>query len=536
MCKGEIKMQKDQAIKFRDYMFLFIVFFTVFNYIPHLVQLEFLGSQYGTKLSLYPMIFGVLGTIWFGYSKHIESIKAYKAFGCFMVIYVVVLIISIIHGLKIYPYYDAILSEPADHMKKVFFIKAVFLKFGVDLTRITLLKIWILIRAIKQTCAEVVWGFGLSFLIFVWYKNDAKNLIRIMSKAVMGASAFVCIYGILDFFYLAGCQWASQLLSTLNPLLHDVPSNNQWWWPPLLWPNQLRSVFPEPSYLGIWSAFAMPWLWYGSYCTTSRKTKLCYNILNLALPLCLFLSRARTANALLVGELVLFAIGTIIYGNNIWKSFIKALLCVILAFCLSLASFQFFINSNKKESTHDNNLERNNAVVEYIDDNLTSLAEKDTRSNGTRYAIMKAGLNIGKDYPMFGVGKTFRNLYLLSYLSDQEKKYSEIQVYIKTQHDKGILNPGIPVLTEYTNRFAETGIIGVILYFIPIVVLLYKIYYFFKEKARIDETIPMLFFLISLLGILASGIGDSLDVTYCYWILLGVGYTICYNVNMNIKR
>ena len=35
-------------------------------------------------------------------------------------------------------------------------------------------------------------------------------------------------------------------------------------------------------------------------------------------------------------------------------------------------------------------------------------------------------------------------------------------------------------------------------------------------------------FLISLLGIMASGIGDTLNITYCYWVLLGLGYAMCF--------
>ena len=35
-------------------------------------------------------------------------------------------------------------------------------------------------------------------------------------------------------------------------------------------------------------------------------------------------------------------------------------------------------------------------------------------------------------------------------------------------------------------------------------------------------------FIISLLGIMASGIGDTLNITYCYWVLLSLGYAMCF--------
>lgn len=42
-------------------------------------------------------------------------------------------------------------------------------------------------------------------------------------------------------------------------------------------------------------------------------------------------------------------------------------------------------------------------------------------------------------------------------------------------------------------------------------------------------------YLISFMGIMASGIGDTLDITYCYWLLLGLGYAMCFGKKYNDK-
>ena len=39
----------------------------------------------------------------------------------------------------------------------------------------------------------------------------------------------------------------------------------------------------------------------------------------------------------------------------------------------------------------------------------------------------------------------------------------------------------------------------------------------------------MSFSLYLLLVQLASGIGDSINITYCYWVLLGLGYALCFD-------
>lgn len=43
----------------------------------------------------------------------------------------------------------------------------------------------------------------------------------------------------------------------------------------------------------------------------------------------------------------------------------------------------------------------------------------------------------------------------------------------------------------------------------------------------------MFFFAISLIGIMVSGIGDNINITYCYWVLLGLGYAMCFGKTSN---
>ena len=39
-------------------------------------------------------------------------------------------------------------------------------------------------------------------------------------------------------------------------------------------------------------------------------------------------------------------------------------------------------------------------------------------------------------------------------------------------------------------------------------------------------------FLISFLGVMASGMGDTINITYSYWLLLGLGYAMCQSVKV----
>lgn len=56
-------------------------------------------------------------------------------------------------------------------------------------------------------------------------------------------SYFVIGYSVFEIQYLAGGEFGKQFLEQINPYIHVIKVEHDWW-PPLLWPDkQLRSVF-----------------------------------------------------------------------------------------------------------------------------------------------------------------------------------------------------------------------------------------------------------------------------------------------------
>lgn len=171
---------------------------------------------------------------------------------------------------------------------------------------------------------------------------------------------------------------------------------------------------------------------------------------------------------------------------------------------------------------------KNSVVGMYLEDNVTSLASENKRSNQARYSIIKTNFYIGLDHPLFGVGSSLRSAYVKDYLPEDGKNNEEIQMWLTNQRKQGILKFGIPSLSEYTTRFAETGVIGVLLFLtIPLILVILLLKNIIKKRSSYLQVCPFVFFFISLSGVVASGLGDSINITYCYWILLGVGYTMC---------
>lgn len=265
----------------------------------------------------------------------------------------------------------------------------------------------------------------------------------------------------------------------------------------------------------------MPFLWYVFITVNKRYYKLISFSAIIFFTFCLFLTLARTAVALFCGEVFILFILTVYLKNKfIFKEITKIILAIVTAFTLSGLFISHLLVDNKYDI---------NGIERYLETNLYSLGSTSQRSNNSRYSINIADFKIGLEHPLIGVGSGLRNAYIPDYLPEMAKDNGEVKMWIQNQKEKGILRSGFPKLGEYTSRFAETGIIGLILFLIPPFVLLNKLYFKITNNVlSVYCRLPYVFFAISLIGIMASGLGDSINITYCYWVLLGLGYAMCF--------
>lgn len=496
----------------------------VFNEIPRNLQMNFLGGPVQSKLVFYPLFIGFIYTIYCQY-KYKDVLVNFDKFIKFILVYLAITFISLIIGLYNYPYYDLIINGPVTQIEKLPKLMAILDSFGINIDQKVLIAFWMIARAIKGLLFEIIYTFGGAYMIYCWYHDNWKTAFNIMLKAILVSLVFVFSYSVIEIYYLAGNQYAKEILEIITPYIHTVKPDG-FWWPPLLWKAQLRSLFAEPSYYGIYFAFVMPILWYLSFISKRLTYKVSIYFCLIFFTFCLFLTQARTAVALFAGEFVIFTIIMLYLREKVvLKKFANIVICVILAFISS----NYFITN----LLADNKYEIQNAD-EYIESNLTSLASTTQRSNNARYSIMLTDLKIGLDNPIIGVGTGLRNAYVPDYLPEMSKNNSEVKMWIKNQQEKGIMRSGFPKLGEYTSRFAETGVLGLAMFLMPPLVLLRKLYFKISDRAMGTENkLPYVFFTISLIGIMASGIGDTINITYCYWVLLGLGYAMCFDKEIN---
>lgn len=513
-------------IKIIDKIFFLICFCLIFLNIPKLIQMNFMGGMLGNNLVFYPLIIGFIYTIYCQY-KYKNVLFNFDKFKKYIILFWSVILLSTVIGLFIYPYYDLIINGPVNQIEKLPKVLSILNNIGIYIDEKYLIMLWMIIRTIKSVCLETFYTFGGAYMIYCWYHERVIDGFKILTKAIVVSVMIVIIYGIIDVFYLLGSDIATNILVTVNPLLHVIKDNGIWW-PPLLWKEQLRSIFTEPSYYGIYSSFAMMFLWYKFIRVEKTKYKVIFIAIIFAFTFGLFLTKARTAIALFLGECIILILYMLYLRRKI---LLQKVMVIFVATAIAFWGANLVI-ANMGIWQGENNIDDINMEA-YLEDNLGSLASTDKRSNTARYSIMIANLKIGVDYPLLGVGTNLTNAYIPEYFPMMSKNDNEVNMWLKNQKEQGILKSGFPVLGEYTARFAQNGLLGLILFLMPSIILLLNLIKKIRANYNNEDIVmKYVFFSISFIGIMAAGIGDSINITYCYWVLLGLGYALCFDKSL----
>ena len=526
-----------------DILFFFVSFLLIFNNIPQILQMNFIGGLIGDKLIFYPLIIGFIYTIYYQY-KYKNILVNFEKFIKFILVYLTITFISLIIGLYNYPYYDLVINGPVTQIEKLPKVIAILDSFSINVDQKVLIAFWMIARVVKGLLFDTFYTFGGAYMIYCWYYNDWQKGLNIFIKGTLTGLAIVLGYGCIEIFYLSGNDIAKNILSILNPYIHVIKVDHNWW-PPLLWVKQARSVFPEPSHIGNYLAFALPVLWCSILNIRAyNELKLNRNILlclTFVFSIIIFLAQARTASAMFFGMNVLYVLLLCyLYKKDYWKNFAKIIIVSVLAFVVSLTFINNFINKPVTTKTVNNikvetksRLQGGMQVADnYISKNLTSLASDNQRSNGARYALLKSNLRIGMDNIFFGVGKGLTGAYVSDNFTEKEKQNKEVKMWVTNQKKEGVLRYGLGAMNEYVGRFAETGIIGLIVFLCPFFYILYKLFKSLKPSQN-NIQIKILLLLTSLIGVMVAGMNGSLNIFYSTWIVLGLCYAAMFNKKLD---
>lgn len=510
--------------------------FVIFPVIPMSLRIGFLGGEFSAKASFYTLFICLVYSVWLKRHSLLQYHLYWKE-----LLYITLLgfsiAVSLVHGLINFPYYDLVPGTNYMNHKLEAIIQLIF---NESVSEYTLSVIHFCFRALKNSLTQLIFTFGFSYLIFYWYKNRSETILKIVSKGSLISASLVVIFGVIELFYFGKQQWALSLLTYIRPIVHAIEINNTWW-PPLFWPElQFRSLFPEPSFLGIYTVITIPFIWSIIFTSKNKKLVGLSFIILLLLEMITLLANSRTATVFLIIDYILLVFALCIQFRN--KKFIINTVLVtligLLAFVGNIVytSNVFYvqdastksINTTSTTSKNISTQQVANEITSYGENNIKSLSKKGGRSNNQRYGVMKADLDIFKENPLLGIGQGLRTPYVLNHLDEDTLNGTEVKMWIENIKNKGLINISIPMLGEYTSRLSETGIMSFVLFMAPILLLLFRLLKYIIQNSK--DTF-VIFFTIAYIECLLTGIGTTLNELYYFWILLGFGYALVYVKN-----
>ena len=456
------------------------------NAIPQRFSLPGLGGDLVNYVCLLMII--ALG---YEYVKYRFSIS--KKAITFFAVFIAWQIICLAVGLITYEYNELL---TLDQISKLEVILNYVSNFGIEINELAAIKSWLFLRSIKNILFINNLVFFVAFYIYHLYQNDFTKVFQDIRKAVVVLVVIMGTYSFIELLWLKlDLDFARSFLEFTNPYLYD-PKTSHGWHPPLLWKNQLRSICTEPSFFGTISIFCLPLLWSLLY---ERKNKILSCLLIFYFTLMIAATNSRTAIILVFAEIICFGIWLLIARSKIiLKNFVIILCISVLAFGVNLINFKQLTNERNTQNTFV-------AAEKYLQNNVVSITNVKARSNSARLANLVANLKVIKQHPILGVGNGLKDAYIDSNLPEFAYTNNEVKSWSRYMHNEGVLKSGYPALNKYADIAVQNGLFGLLLYFLPLLYILQRLY---KNKSLISKnynTVMLIIAMIALLGAMMNG-------------------------------
>lgn len=509
-------MFSEKSNEIRDaFLFLFCCSLP-FNVIPKILNISMIGGPMGSSFILYPTLLLFAYTAFMAV-RHRGFFLQAGTVSKFMILYLVTLLASAINGVLIFPHYDVI-TNGEFLTEKLGKLLQILQTLQISYDEEQLMKFAFVVRTFKNSIFQCIYTFFFSYLIFCWYRYSWRRALAVILRSIHVLSLFVIAYAVVEIFHHWGFEWAREFLVTVNPVFMDVETG-MGWYPPLLWGQaRLRSLFSEPSYLGMYVAFALPFLW-ADYVQGGRKR------LNLSLTFALwvlsFLTYSKTSMALCLSEWVLFLI---LYFFCKDRLYFKKCAFLVVVFALGFGA-STWISSGFHGASMPTDAKLS-YTENYVKSNVVSIAKEEAGSNNARFSVIRTELRIWERYPLLGVGIRNRQCYIGDFLMPAERKNGELANCLKEQEKQGMLKSGFPSPCEYSADLAETGIVGTLVKIFPFVVLMLGFLRYRKCIFKSGDNVSMVAMAVAMTGCLLNGFSNHLTVMYTTWILLGVAFAM----------
>lgn len=332
------------------------------------------------------------------------------------------------------------------------------------------------LSAIKGVAKDIVLPlFALFLIIFNLYGKSPEKGMKWISKAALVLAILMGVYSLFEIYWIwTGDSNCASILKAINYHLYD-PMHSNGWWPPELWHGRLRSYAQEPSFFGIIASFIIPLLWYriGKYDNRFEILFLVY------FTFMVFMTKAKTATVIYLGEVILFLLLSLITKYNHWiKRCVTVCAITTISFCVYLSG-TFLQPYLMNDTVMDQNQVSIDAIgemsEEYIKNNITSVAGTSSGSNTARLGNTIAMAKVGLTHPIFGVGNGFVDMYMVNQIPEFAQNDNEIKKWTYDMLQQGFAKSGYPVLNTFSAITAEFGVPGILLFLFPLFYLLFTL-------------------------------------------------------------
>jgi len=498
----------------RDRLFFLMAVSMLFLNLPQIIRVPFAGGPFASTLLAWLFLAAAVYTaVCDRRARNIFARDKVAVWaGIWGILYCGFQLVSLIHGMAIFPYIEEVLAGPTAQIGSITMITAGAERFGIEVPEELLLRIWLVLSPLKNLLLNTLYPFGLAYLVYSWCRHEPAQGLRVMCRGVAAGMVLIALFSLIELPNFLGSETATWLLKIVTPFMHSIKEANGWW-PPLFWAYRARAMFAEPSFLGIYFAWAMP-LFFLFYLRlrTLRARVACGGVLFLC-AVELFLTLSRTAMGLFLVVLAIFLMGIWLARRTIAvRRAITIVLIVVASYVGAVLFCQLVVGTSAVETSQA-----------YLEETVGKAVEGTTGSSLTRYGVIGAELRMGRDHFWLGVGPQFQRAYILDYLDESDIEASaEMQMWVEQQTAAGRMVQQVPDLCEHPHLFAETGAIGLFLYLLPTFFWLYAILRrMWAERCACMTT--LLIFASFLTTLLCATLSARLLSNPAHFLLLGLG-------------
>lgn len=490
----------------------FLILFIPFCFLP--INLPIIGQKL-------PYLFCLIGyLLWCGeLIKKSQPCPYYERY-CIIFFFLFILwnIISSINGAINFEFYHLIDLNQLNNFKNT------YLNLSLN-NEILLLQCFFSYSSIRDSFLDSFFTVGISVFIIHVYKYNYRQAIKDIRNAITLLTCLLILYSCIEIGSLCGNELCKSFLTTLNPIYMNIAFSNGWW-PPLFYQGQVRSLFAEPSFFGIYAAFSIPFFISKFFSfNIEKKILFFYAFLYMCMVAMTIMTKARTATGLFIGELILYIFCFFYFDRKKWKRFFIFMIMTTGAFFMAMTGISHFSTSS------DEILQNNRMTIStYMNENVTSVIGNH-RSNNARFANVRATFQVGLKHPLLGVGYGLTNGYVNQNLNSDDLQNFEVRHWREDMMEKGILKSGFPQLNQLAAVFASKGLGGLLLFFFPIYIIIWKIFIISNKNLKDEEISGVMIAFFGLIGAFFSNIAGIE-----FYIVVGILFCVLINNEKEVQH